>query len=84
MTKNCDILSEETLQYIEKILEEDEKLKMVREKIQKAVDNSPKSVSFEQAKKQVLRTSVMNKYQNKKQVLRTSVMNKYQKRWLFS
>ena len=46
-------LSEEALKRLEKILEDDEQLKILREKIKKAVDMSPNKVTFEEAKKQV-------------------------------
>jgi hypothetical protein len=46
-------LSEAALKRVEKYLEEDKKLQEVREKVQLAVDAQPKSVTFEEAKKQV-------------------------------
>jgi len=46
-------MSEAALRKVEKYLEEDEKLQEVRKKIQAAVDAQPKSVTFEEAKKQV-------------------------------
>jgi hypothetical protein len=46
-------LSEAALKRVEKYLEEDKQLQETRKKIQFAVDNSPKLVSFEEAKKQV-------------------------------
>jgi hypothetical protein len=46
-------LSEAALLKVEKYLEKDKQLQETRKKIQFAVDNSPKLVSFEEAKKQV-------------------------------
>ncbi len=46
-------LSKEGLKRLAKCIKEDEKLQAVRKKVQAAVDASPKSVTFEEAKKQV-------------------------------
>ena len=46
-------MSEAALKKVEKCLEEDKQLQAVREKIQAAIDAQPKSVTFEEAKKQV-------------------------------
>ena len=46
-------MSEAALKKVEKYLEEDKQLQETRKKVQFAVDNSPKLVSFEEAKKQV-------------------------------
>ena len=49
-------MSEVALKKVEKCLEEDKQLQAVREKIQAAIDAQPKSVTFEEAKKQVEKT----------------------------
>ena len=46
-------MSEAALKKVEKYLEEDKKLQEVRKKIQLALDAQPKSVTLEEAKKQV-------------------------------
>lgn len=48
-------MSEEAIRKVEKYLEEDKQLQEAKRKVQFAVDNSPKVVSFEEAKKQVER-----------------------------
>jgi len=53
MNLDFNIISENTLQYVEKYIEEDECFRIIREKVQRAIDTSPKLVSFEEAKKQV-------------------------------
>lgn len=46
-------ISEKALKKIEKYLEQDKKLQETRKKVQAAVDASPNSITFEEAKKQV-------------------------------
>lgn len=47
------IMTEYALKKLEKYLEQDEKLQQAAKKVQAAVDASPKSVTLEEAKKQV-------------------------------
>ncbi len=51
-------ISDTVLKKVEKYLEEDKQLQAVREKIQAAVDAQPKSVTFEEAKKQVEKSKI--------------------------
>jgi len=46
-------MSKEALKKVEKYIEEDKKLQETRKKVQATVDAQPKSVTFEEAKKQV-------------------------------
>ena len=46
-------MSEKALKEVEKYIKQDKKLQAAREKVKKAVDAAPKSVTFEEAKKQV-------------------------------
>ncbi len=53
MQRNGDILSEWAIRYLERCIENDEKLKKIANKVKIAVDASPNNVTFEEAKKQV-------------------------------
>lgn len=53
MQRNGDILSEWALRYLEKCIEKDKKLQEAAKKVKKAVELSPNSITFEDAKKQV-------------------------------
>jgi hypothetical protein len=46
-------MSEKALEEVERYLKQDKKLQETRKKVQAAVDASPNSVTFEEAKKQV-------------------------------
>lgn len=46
-------MSEKALKEVERYLKQDKKLQETRKKVQAAVDAQPKSVTFEEAKKQV-------------------------------